>query len=138
MVMIGPPNQGSKMAHFLRNNPLFKSLAGVPGDQLGKKWEELEPHLATPEFEFGIIAGGQSESQKLNNFILNGPDDLTVALEETRLVGARDWLIRPLLHTTMMKSEITLESTLRFLDKGYFISAEELNPIAEPVSDAGR
>lgn len=138
MVMIGPPNQGSKMAHVLRNNLLFKSLAGVPGIQLGEKWEELEPHLATPEFEFGIIAGGQSESQKLNNFILNGPDDFTVSLEETRLVGARDWLIRPLLHTTMMKSEITLESTLSFLEKGYFISAEELNPIKEPDPDAGR
>ena len=138
MVMIGPPNQGSKMAHFLRNNLLFKSLAGVAGIQLGAKWEELEPHLATPSFEFGIIAGGQSESQKLNNFILNGPDDFTVSVEETRLVGARDWLIRPLLHTTMMKNEITLGSTLRFLEKGYFISAEELNPIEEPGSDVGR
>ena len=129
MVMIGPPNQGSKMANFLRNNLLFQSLAGIPGIQLGEKWDELKPHLATPEFEFGIIAGAQSESQRLNNFILNGPDDFTVALEETRLVGARDWLIRPLMHTTMMKNEITLESTLSFLANGYFISVEELNPI---------
>lgn len=132
MVMLGPPNQGSQFAHFLRNNPVFNALAGVAGKQLGEKWEELEPHLATPSFEFGIIAGAQHESQKLNNIVLTGPDDFTVSLEETRLIGAKDWLVRPLLHTTMMKNEITLASTLRFIEEGYFISVEEMNPIEEP------
>ena len=129
MVMIGPPNQGSQMARFLRNNLLFKSLAGVPGIELGEQWEDLESRLATPHFDFGIIAGAQTESQKFNNFILSGPDDFTVSLEETRLVGARDWLVRPLIHTTMMKNEIALESTVRFLKSGYFLSAAEANPI---------
>ena len=138
MVMIGPPNQGSQMAHFLRNNLLFKSVAGVPGIQLGDQWKELEPRLAIPEFEFGIIAGAQSENQKFNNFILSGPDDFTVSLDETRLVGARDWLVRPLMHTTMMKNEITLESTVRFLEKGYFVSMAELNPILESGPDTER
>ena len=129
MVMMGPPNQGSQMARFLKNNLLFKSLAGVPGIELGEQWEDLAPRLATPHFEFGIISGAQTESQKFNNFILNGPDDFTVSLKETRLVGARDWLVRPLLHTTMMKNEIALESTVRFLKSGYFLSAAEANPI---------
>ena len=135
MVMLGPPNHGSQFAHFLRNNPLFNAAAGVAGKQLGEKWEDLEPHLATPPFEFGIISGAQDETQKLNNFVLTGPDDFTVSLEETRLMGAKDWLVRPLLHSTMMKNKITLESTLRFIEEGYFISAKEMNPIeAQPES----
>ena len=138
MVMIGPPNQGSKMAHVLRNSILFKSLAGLPGSQLGEKWSELQPHLATPAFEFGIIAGGQTDSQKLNNFVLNGPDDFTVALEETRLAGAQDWLVRPLVHTTMMKNELTLQATLRFLQHGFFVSSDDMNPILVSASELDR
>ena len=128
MVMIGPPNQGSKMARWLKNNLVFKALTGVSGAELGANWEQLEPHLATPPFDFGIIAGAQPEGARIKNFMLDGPDDFTVALEETRLPGAADTLTRPLRHATMMKQPEVLRATLNFLQRGRFASLESSGP----------
>ena len=129
MVMIGPPNQGSKMARVLRWSLLFNVVAGSAGTQLGIGWPKLEPQLATPSFEFGIIAGGQADGKKFSNLLLEGKDDFTVSLDEARLNGATDFLVEPLFHSTMMRQPVTLESTLRFLNHGYFVSAQERNPI---------
>ncbi len=129
MVMIGPPNHGSKMARLLRLSLLYNVIAGSSGTQLGAGWGELEPTLATPDFEFGIIAGGQNKKQRLSNFMLPGQDDFTVSVEETRLEGARDFLVKPLFHGTMMRQQVTLEATLNFLEHGYFESAETQNPL---------
>ena len=129
MVMIGPPNQGSRMARLLSRRLLFKWIAGVSGIELGEGWNEIEPSLATPEFEFGIIAGGQTNPQWFSNFLLPGQDDFTVSVEETKLVGASDFLVRPLLHATMMRHPLTLESTLNFLEHGYFIAEDSKQPI---------
>ena len=129
MVMIGPPNQGSKMARVLRKSFLFKVIGGSSGAELGYRWDELEPRLATPPFEFGIIAGGQSENQKLSNFVLSGKDDFTVSVEETKLSGAADFMVRPLVHSNMMRKKVTLDATLSFFEHGYFVSADSRNPI---------
>ncbi|MEM9410155.1 MAG: alpha/beta hydrolase [Planctomycetota bacterium] len=131
MVMIGPPNQGSKMAYLLKRSFFFNAIAGSSGWELGGGWEKLEPCLKTPDFEFGIIAGGQNDHQLLSNFMLPGKDDFTVTVDETKLVGATDFLVKPLLHGTMMRNQLTLDATLQFLEKGYFDSAESRNPIVE-------
>jgi len=129
VVMIGPPNQGSKMARILKSSVLFGTIAGVSGAELSRGWGVLQPSLATPTCEFGIIAGGQESDENLSNFVLKGKDDFTVSLEETKLVGAHDLLVRPLFHSTMMNQKITLDATLNFFQNGYFISAEQRNPI---------
>ena len=130
IVMIGPPNQGSKLARTLNNSALYKAIAGASGTQLSdaKQWEQLKPELATPQVEFGIIAGGQDEGA-MTNFVLNGKDDFTVAVEETKLPGASDFLVHPLLHGTMMHQEVTLDATLNFFRHGYFNTKETKNPL---------
>lgn len=120
MVMMGPPNQGSKVARLFKKSMAFKMIAGASGRQLSESWSQLEPHLATPKFEFGIIAGGQADDAKFGNFMLKGKDDFTVSVEETKLVGASDFLVEPLVHSTMMNQPLTLESTERFLKQGHF------------------
>ena len=129
MVMIGPPNQGSRMARIMRWSLLFNVVAGAAGYELGYGWDELEAKLVTPKFDFGIIAGGQTETSKISNLFLNGKDDFTVSVEETKLPGAADFLIKPLLHATMMRKPVTLEATHRFLNHGYFVSEADRNPI---------
>lgn len=135
IVMIGPPNQGSKMAQWLKHSFLFNSISGASGVQLSKCWEKLEPKLATPKQEFGIIAGGQANEKKLSNVMLKGPDDFTVSKSETRLVGAKDFLVRPLFHSTMMNRPEVLEATVRFLKHGYFVSEAERKPITSLLED---
>jgi len=128
MVMIGPPNQGSRMARLLSNTLAFKVVAGAAGLQLSGDWKSLESKLATPEFEFGIIAGGLGDGTP-NNILLPGKDDFTVAVDETRLVGARDFYVDQLFHSTMMAQPSVLERTTRFLKHGYFISKDDRRPL---------
>lgn len=128
IVMLGPPNQGSKVARTFKNSNLFRTIAGQSGDQLARDWAKLSPQLATPSAEFGIIAGGQ-QNENYSNFLLKGKDDYTVSVEETKLVGASDFMVHPLLHTTMMNQPIVLDATTRFFKEGYFTSAEKRTPL---------
>ena len=130
MVMLGPPNQGSRVARILKSSFLFSAIAGVSGVQLSTGWEKLSPTLATPKFEFGIIAGGQANDGDFDNFVLKGKDDFTVSVEEAKLPGAHDLIVRPLLHGTMMHQPETLAAALSFLQNGYFVSEKDRNPIA--------
>ena len=124
MVMIGPPNQGSRMAQLLNRSVLFHAIAGKSGAQLSNpdRWKKARESLATPRFEFGIIAGGQASSRNLSNWLLAGPDDFTVSVQEAKLPGASDFLVRPLLHSTMSSQPVVLQTTTRFLKHGYFVS----------------
>ena len=130
MVMIGPPNQGSRMARLLKNSVAFKLIGGASGAELSIGWDQLSKNLATPEFEFGIIAGGYgAEESPWSNILLPGLDDFTVSEKETMLVGADDFLVKPLLHSTMMHQADVLESTTRFFREGYFIAKDKMRPI---------
>ncbi|MFK7768272.1 MAG: esterase/lipase family protein [Mariniblastus sp.] len=134
MVMLGPPNQGSRIAELLKGSFLFNTIAGVSGAQLSSGWKKLSRTLATPNFEFGIIAGGQSDGD-ITNFALKGKDDFTVSVEEAKLPGARDLLVRPLLHGTMMHQRESLVAALSFFQNGYFVSETARTPI--PVAIQG-
>ena len=119
------------MARLLKSSVAFKLVAGASGAQLSIGWDKLEKNLATPEFEFGIVAGNYgSDDSTWSNVLLPGPDDFTVSKKEASLPGASDFLVKPLLHTTMMHQEDVLEATTRFLKSGHFVSAEKMNPIA--------
>ncbi len=136
IVMIGPPNNGSEMAVKFGRNFVFKGVCGKSGMQLASGWDELKPRLATPTSEFGVIAGGKGAG-KGNNPLLSGDDDLVVSVEETRLVGARDFALLPVAHTFIMNNKKVQEYTLQFFRNGYFISERERQPIvAERVPAA--
>lgn len=140
IVMIGPPNQGSKVARTFKNSQIFRACAGQSGDQLARDWDRLKPKLATPKVEFGIIAGGQS-GDMLGNPLIRGKDDYTVSTEETKLIGATDFLVRPLLHGTMMNQPLVLEATARFFQHGYFVSKADRTPLLKievPGQNASR
>jgi len=117
------------MARMLSRTLLFTWIAGTAGRELGERWDDIEATLAIPQFEFGIIAGGQKNPGLLRNFLLPGLNDFTVSVEEAKLAGAADFLVRPLFHATMMRSPETLRATLSFLENGYFVSAEAKQPL---------
>lgn len=127
-VMLGPPNTGSLMASALGENELFALFVGQPGQQLGRRWAELRPRLAVPPMPFGIIAGGQGNEEGLNP-MLPGDDDGVVTVESTRLTGAADFMVFPLLHTFLVDDQQVMQCTVRFLQEGYFVSAEARRPV---------
>ncbi len=137
-VMIGPPNQGAARARSWQDSTvgreLFSLVLGDAGNQLGGRFAEIKDRLATPDAEFGIIAGGKGDATGWHDDI-PGDDDGTVGVEETKLPGAADFTIVPVRHTWLTGDERVQRMTLSFLDHGYFRSAAERAPLAAlPVS----
>ncbi len=128
IVMLAPPNQGAALARQLKDNVLFELVMGVGGTQLSDDWAELEPKLAIPNGQFGIIAATVGRDGE-GNPALPGADDLLVRVVETRLPGAHDFLQVTAPHTFLMDSAEARAATLRFLQHGYFLSAEQRQPI---------
>ena len=128
IVMLAPPNNGAQFAERFQDNKFFQVIWGKSGVEIAKEWPELEKRLATPQNDFGIIAGGDGENSG-NNPLLRGDDDFVVRVEETRLPGARDFIVLPAFHTVIMDNQKTREYVLRFLRNGYFVSPEQRNPI---------
>jgi hypothetical protein len=128
MVMIGAPNQGSIAAASLADNELFIALTGRPGQQLGVEWPRLERHLVIPQFEFGVVAGGLGNRYGINP-LLPGDNDGVVTVAGTRLPGARDFFLAPVMHPFLVTDAKVQQATLRFLQHGYFVSEEKRKPI---------
>jgi hypothetical protein len=129
MVMLAPPNQQPQLATKLVRGALAEFVAGPAAQQMANGWESLEPKLATPHFEFGILAGGKNDGRGFNP-LLPGDDDAVVTVESTRLVGARDFRVLPVLHSVFMNDKRVQEYTLRFLNEGHFESNDKRQPVA--------
>ncbi|MFV1967376.1 MAG: esterase/lipase family protein [Pirellulaceae bacterium] len=128
IVMLAPPNNGAALAEQFRNNTLFQTIWGTSGLELAKKWTSVEKHLAIPDCQFGIIAGGTGQDGGRNP-LLQGDDDMIVSVAETRLRGAYDFVVVPALHSMIMDHSKAREYTLRFLEYGYFLEESKRCPI---------
>lgn len=118
MVMLGPPNQGSQLARLLKNNLAFNAVAGVSGQQLSQKWDQLAGELAVPHFPFAIIAGGAEQGNLYERAVFDGPSDLVVSVPETQLPGAALHLKLPVVHTFMMEDPTVMQVVADFLSAG--------------------
>ncbi len=94
-----------------------------------RDYRQLEARFPVPKGEFGIIAGGRGGPTGYNPW-LAGDNDLVVSVESTRLPGAADFAVLPVIHTLMMDDATVQQYTLSFLEHGYFISPERRQPIA--------
>ena len=132
VVMIAPPNHGSRTARRWSDNSAFKAFLGRPGRQLGVEWSWLESDLMVPPCQFGIVAGGRGKSG-FSPF-LPGNDDGRICVETTKLVGARDFVLVPNIHEFIGNDPRTFDFTLKFLNEGHFVAANERHPIVnEPA-----
>ena len=124
MVMLGPPNQGSDLARLAAGNSLLASLAAGAGRELVLHWDTIARQLQTPEFEYGIIAGGKGDDRGFT-VLLEGDDDAVVRVAETRLDGADDFLVLPVRHSRMMRHPDVQAATLQFLREGRFHTPQQ-------------
>lgn len=131
MVMLGVPNRGADMADRFRSNLLFKVVFGPAGQQLvTEENSDFIAKLPTPPFSFGVIAGGRNTLKGFNPLI-RGDDDGTVSVSSTRLPGAADFILLPVMHSFMMYDSRSISHTLRFLKTGKFRESGETQPIPE-------
>ena len=127
-VMLAPPNHEAQMATAFGDNFFYKTLSGQSGQQLGRQWAELERMLATPDFEFAVIAGGKNNDKGYNPW-LSGDNDGTISVDSAKLAGAHSFIVLPVLHTFIMNDAKVQEMTLEFLQKGYFVSEAQRHPL---------
>lgn len=115
-VMLAPPNQGSELARALNAAGSFHFFGGPSAGQLGEGESFAAP---SPVLEFGVIAGGTANGRGFNPF-LSANNDGIVTVAETRLGGANDFLVVPVIHTVIASAPEAIAATLSFLAKGRF------------------
>lgn len=118
-VMLGTPNQGADLADMLHRNFLFKAVYGPAGQELVSKDDGTIASLPTPDFPFGVIAGGKGDGAGYNK-ILKGDNDGTVTVDSTRLDGASDFMVVPRIHSFLMNDPAVIEAVNCFLETGRF------------------
>ena len=119
IVMLAPPNQGSKVVDAMRHIPAFALINGPAGLQLGTGPDSLPLQLGPVQAELGIIAGNRTINVVLSQF-LDNPDDGKVSVASTRVAGMCSFIEMPVNHATMMNNKVVIGQVGEFLATGRF------------------
>ena len=119
VVMLAPPNQGSRFADYLGDSPLGKLYEPDALAQLGTGDESVPRRLDAPDFELGVIAGTRN-LRKLIPGAPSEPSDGVVTVDETKTPGMKDFLLTPATHTTIVWNDEVQRQTAHFLRNGRF------------------
>lgn len=114
LVMMGPPNEGSVFARQIPKGGVDR----IVGASLDELRDINLTDFPAPRIEFGIIAGGRG--QEGYNPLIPGDDDGVVAVTETRLAGASDFLVVEGLHSFLPSNEAAATAAIHFLAHGRF------------------
>ncbi|MBY3119327.1 esterase/lipase family protein [Rhizobium laguerreae] len=123
VVMVGTPNNGSQIADFLKNWPLYRKVYGPAGQQLITDQTAMTELFGIVDYELGIIAGNRTIDPVSSLIIgLRIPNDGKVSVESTRLDGAAAHIVIPANHTFLPVNKTMWSQTLSFLKDGRFTS----------------
>jgi len=105
VVMLAPPNSGSKMADVFSKFEIANNILGPALRQLTTHKKSLPKSIPTPDYEVGIIAG---------------KFDGKVSIKSTKLVGMKDFLVVPSAHSFIMNWDDVILAVRKFLKNGKF------------------
>jgi len=115
LVLVGTPARGSAMASVLCHLPGYGSLLGEGGVSVTTQGAAAIPlpHCTRA----AIIAGGNGA--RGFNPLLNGDNDATVTVAETRMPGIENaFLLVRAMHNALISDRATAAATLSFLQTG--------------------
>ena len=112
VVMIAPPDQGSKVVDNLANVPGFSLVNGPAGLQLGTDKNSISSKLEPVGFSVGIIAGTTTFNPVLSQFLPN-PDDGKISGE-----GTADFREVAASHPFIMNDDTVLNHAIAFIETG--------------------
>jgi triacylglycerol lipase len=122
IVMLAPPNQGSTLGDLVEAFPELEDLIGPAGFQLGTGEGSVPLMLGPATYEVGIIAGDHTINPIMSAW-LGAPNDGTVTVESTRLQGMKDFLVVPVSHPFIMRTDYVIGQTIYFLYFGKFVKS---------------
>jgi pimeloyl-ACP methyl ester carboxylesterase len=124
VLMLGTPNGGSEITDFLKDTPVLDALYekgfGIAGQQLGTL-DGVAKNWKLPEnITYGVIAGTLTVDPVSSLFILPGPNDGKVTVENTKLPVKHQHKTLPVSHMLMPQARKVIKASLRFAHRGYF------------------
>ncbi|MDQ2070433.1 esterase/lipase family protein [Natronospira bacteriovora] len=117
IVFLGSPVRGSQAARATAANRFGEVILGRSGQE--GLLEEREPVWSWPN-GLGVLAGTRGIGVGVALSELPEPNDGTVAVEETELVGASDYILLDVSHTSMLMSRQVADQIVAFLRDGCF------------------
>ena len=130
VVMLAPPNQGSRLSRALRDGPIYRWFFGKAGQELAviPVVSEAEPGLwpALPP-STAVIAGTRADrswnptgwvSRRSRIFAPGEPNDGTLAVAETQIEGMAAFATVDASHSWIMNHRAARALVVRFLDTG--------------------
>ncbi len=122
VVCLGSPVCGSRAANSVLRSRWGKTIIGKTlslgvVDEPASRWAQA----VAASREIGIIAGTVPVGLGRVVTRFDGDNDGTVAVDETRLPGARDHLCVPVNHTGLVTSAVVAKKTRAFLQEGSFL-----------------
>lgn len=118
VVQLAPPNHGSEVADFFKQNWLFRTFYGPAGQQLGTQ-VDLQKLLGLVDYELGVLAGNRS-IDPISSWLIPGADDGKVSVKSTRVFGMCDHRVLPVQHPFFPSNAEVQRQTLHFLLNGAF------------------
>lgn len=119
VVMLSPPAGGSELIDAFEDSPLLRLIVGPAGAELGTDSTDIAGRFGPVRFALGVITGDASFNP-VTSWLIPGPDDGKVSVDNARVEGARDFLVLPGTHTFIMNRTDVAEATIRFLRTGRF------------------
>ncbi|MGD2046578.1 MAG: alpha/beta fold hydrolase [Gemmatimonadota bacterium] len=119
VVMLSPPAGGSELIDAFEDSPLLRLVLGPAGAELGTDSTDVAGRWGPVRFPLGVITGDVSFNP-VTSWIIPGPDDGKVGVDNARVEGAADFLVLPATHTFIMNRLDVAEATIRFLRSGSF------------------
>ncbi len=124
VVMLAPPNQGSQVADFLKDNIIYKLFYGPAGQELTTLAAKTNP-MPKINFELGIIAGNRW-LDPISYLILPEKHDGKVTIENTKLQGMTDHIVLAVNHNSIMSNKKVIHQVINFLNHGKFDHYHEI------------
>ncbi|MES9941359.1 MAG: alpha/beta fold hydrolase [Candidatus Thiodiazotropha sp. 6PLUC2] len=119
IVMLAPPNKGSEITDEMKDDIFYKMILGPAGQVLGTDDNSLPNKLKPIDGEIGIIAG---EKEGATWFLpeIPGKDDGKVAVERTKMLEMKDFLLVKAEHMFIMRDDEVIRQVVFFLHHGVF------------------
>lgn len=120
IVMLSPPNHGSRITDLLCNNWLYRFITGPAGQELAtNKSSTPNRILLSSKYSIGIIAGNFNFIP-FGNDIFQEPNDGAVSVSSTKTKIMKDFIELPVSHPFMMDNKTVQFEVVNFLKFGKF------------------
>jgi triacylglycerol lipase len=126
VVMLSPPNQGSKLSEFFYGNWFYEAIVGPAGVSLTKQGGGIISGLEPVSVPVGIIAAYRAWSLWPQSW-LPQPNDGTVAVASMMLPEMTDFVLVNSGHAMMRHSDKTHAYIRQFIERGAFTALYDEN-----------